>query len=245
MNNLLNTLLEEKEKLDKLYQMEEQHRKRIHENLDTLTIDQIKEMSLEDKILLRETFLLSIDDMKMREALYIEIRRGLIKENGAAIHYPFLNELTFLTKEQIYEFDGFVARMRNLNALYKDLAETEFNNTSQEVAEYDNTEYKTMELTDDQWKQIIDMLVEHKVGKCMLKISACASGDACWIDQTEYEKVRSGNASEEEKEELYDQIHENTCGYCEVSMCCEDLGYSNFMDEIKICGLIFRKDQKE
>ena len=32
------------------------------------------------------------------------------------------------------------------------------------------------------------------------------------------EKVRSGNASEEEKEELYDQIHENTCGYCEVSM---------------------------
>ena len=76
MNNLLNTLLEEKEKLDKLYQMEEQHRKRIHETLDTLTIDQIKEMSLEDKILLRETFLLSIDDMKMREALYIEIRRG-------------------------------------------------------------------------------------------------------------------------------------------------------------------------
>ena len=244
MNNLLNTLLEEKEKLDKLYQMEEQHRKKIHENLDTLTIDQIKEMSLEDKILLRKTFLLSIDDMKMREALYIEIRRGLIKENGAAIHYPFLNELTFLTKEQIYEFDGFVARMRNLNALYKDLAETEFNNTSQEVAEYDNTEYKAMELTDDQWKQIIDMLVEHKVGKCMLKISACASGDTCWIDQTEYEKVRSGNASEEEKEELYDQIHENTCGYCEVSMCCEDLGYSNFMDEIKICGLIFRKDQK-
>ncbi|MEQ2944977.1 hypothetical protein [Anaerostipes hadrus] len=245
MNNLLNTLLEEKEKLDKLYQMEEQHRKKIHENLDTLTIDQIKEMSLEDKILLRKTFLLSIDDMKMREALYIEIRRGLIKENGAAIHYPFLNELTFLTKEQIYEFDGFVARMRNLNALYKDLAETEFNNTSQEVAEYDNTEYKAMELTDDQWKQIIDMFVEHNVGKCMLKISACASGDACWIDQTEYEKVRSGNASEEEKEELYDQIHENTCGYCEVSMCCEDLGYSNFMDEIKICGLIFRKDQKE
>ena len=245
MNGLLNTLLEEKEKLDELYRIEEQHRKRIHENLDTLTIDQIKEMSLEDKILLRKTFLLSIDDMKMREALYIEIRRGLIKENGAAIHYPFLNELTFLTKEQIYEFDGFVARMRNLNALYKDLAETEFNNTSQEVAEYDNTEYKAMELTDDQWKQIIDMLVEHKVGKCMLKISACASGDTCCIDQTEYEKVRSGNASEEEKEELYDQIHENTCGYCEVSMCCEDLGYSNFMDEIKICGLIFRKDQKE
>lgn len=245
MNNLLNTLLEEKEKLDELYQMEEQHRKKIHENLDTLTIDQIKEMSLEDKILLRKTFLLSIDDMKMREALYIEIRRGLIKENGAAIHYPFLNELTFLTKEQIYEFDGFVARMRNLNALYKDLAETEFNNTSQEVAEYDNTEYKAMELTDNQWKQIIDMFVEHNVGKCMLKISACVSGDTCWIDQTEYEKVRSGNASEEEKEELYDQIHENTCGYCEVSMCCEDLGYSNFMDEIKICGLIFRKDQKE
>ena len=245
MNNLLNTLLEEKEKLDKLYQMEEQHRKKIHENLDTLTIDQIKEMSLEDKILLRKTFLLSIDDMKMREALYIEIRRGLIKENGAAIHYPFLNELTFLTKEQIYEFDGFVARMRNLNALYKDLAETEFNNTSQEVAEYDNTEYKSMELTEEQWKQIIDMFVEHNVGKCMLKISACDSGDPCWIDQTEYEKVRSGNASEEEKEELYDQIHENTCGYCEVSMCCEDLGYSNFMDEIKICGLIFRKDQKE
>ena len=49
-----------------------------------------------------------------------------------------------MTKEQIYEFDGFVARMRNLNALYKDLAETEFNNTSQEVAEYDNTEYKAM-----------------------------------------------------------------------------------------------------
>ena len=150
-----------------------------------------------------------------------------------------------MTKEQIYEFDGFVARMRNLNALYKDLAETEFNNTSQEVAEYDNTEYKSMELTEEQWKQIIDMFVEHNVGKCMLKISACASGDTCWIDQTEYEKVRSGNASEEEKEELYDQIHENTCGYCEVSMCCEDLGYSNFMDEIKICGLIFRKDQKE
>lgn len=135
--------------------------------------------------------------------------------------------------------------MRNLNALYKDLAETEFNNTSQEVAEYDNTEYKSMELTEEQWKQIIEMFVEHKIGKCMLKISACASGDTCWIDQTEYEKVRSGNASEEEKEELYDQIHENTCGYCEVSMCCEDLGYSNFMDEIKICGLIFRKDQKK
>ena len=223
--------------------MEEQHRKKIHENLDTLTIDQIKKMSLEDKILLRKTFLLSIDDMKMRKALYIEIRRGLIKENGAAIHYPFLNELTFLTKEQIYEFDGFVARMRNLNALYKDLAETEFNNTS--VAEYDNTEYKSMELTEEQWKQIIEMFVEHKIGKCMLKISACASGDTCWIDQTEYEKVRSGNASEEEKEELCDQIHENTCGYCEISMCCEDFDYSNFMDEIKICGLIFRKDQKE
>lgn len=245
MNDLLNILLEEKEKLDELYRIEEQHRKRIHENLDMLTIDKIKEMSLEDKTILKEKFGLSIDDMKMREALYIEIRRGLIKENGAAIHYPFLNELTFLTKEQIYEFDGFVARMRNLNALYKDLAETEFNNTSQEVAEYDNTEYKSMELTEEQWKQIIDMFVEHNVGKCMLKISACASGDTCWIDQTEYEKVRSGNASEEEKEELYDQIHENTCGYCEVSMCCEDLGYSNFMDEIKICGLIFRKDQKE
>ena len=81
MNGLLNTLLEEKEKLDELYRIEEQHRKRIHENLDTLTIDQIKEMSLEDKILLRKTFLLSIDDMKIIEALYIEIRRGLIKEN--------------------------------------------------------------------------------------------------------------------------------------------------------------------
>ena len=236
MNNLLNTLLEEKEKLDKLYQMEEQHRKRIHENLDTLTIDQIKEMSLEDKILLRETFLLSIDDMKMREALYIEIRRGLIKENGAAIHYPFLNELTFLTKEQIYEFDGFVARMRNLNALYKDLAETEFNNTSQEVAEYDNTEYKTMELTDDQWKQIIDMLVEHKVGKCMLKISACASGDTCWIDQTEYEKVRSGNASEEEKD--YASVIANApfhfykgectyCGHCKPCVANLDIAMIN------------------
>lgn len=32
MNDLLNTLLEEKEKLDELYRIEEQHRKRIHEN---------------------------------------------------------------------------------------------------------------------------------------------------------------------------------------------------------------------
>lgn len=245
MNNLLNTLLEEKEKLDKLYQMEEQHRKRIHENLDMLTIDKIKEMSLEDKTILKEKFGLSIDDMKMREALYIEVRRGLIEENGPASHYPFLKDLDFLTSEQIYEFDQFIERMRNLNVLYKDVAVTELDETLKAVAEYDNTKYKAMELTDDQWKQIIDMLVEHKIGKCMLKISACASGDTCWIDQTEYEKVRSGNASEEEKEELYDQIHENTCGYCEVSMCCEDLGYSNFMDEIKICGLIFQKDQKE
>ena len=75
MNNLLNTLLEEKEKLDKLYQMEEQHRKRIHENLDTLTIDQIKEMSLEDKILLRETFLLSIDDMNERSFIHRNPKR--------------------------------------------------------------------------------------------------------------------------------------------------------------------------
>ena len=30
MNGLLNTLLEEKEKLDELYQMEEQHRKKIY-----------------------------------------------------------------------------------------------------------------------------------------------------------------------------------------------------------------------
>ena len=56
---------------------------------------------------------------------------------------------------------------------------------------------------------------------------------------------RINELSEEEKEELYDQIYGNTCGYCEVSMCCEDLGHSNFMDEIKNCGLIFRKDQKE
>ena len=172
MNNLLNTLLEEKEKLDELYRIEEQHRKRIHENLDTLTIDQIKEMSLEDKILLRKTFLLSIDDMKMREALCIEIRRGFIKENGAAIHYPFLNELTFLTKEQIYEFDGFVARMRNLNALYKDLAETEFNNTSQEVAEYDNTEYKSIELTDDNKSNIFyyDVKIADSLEEFLIKI---------------------------------------------------------------------------
>ena len=245
MNDLLNILLEEKEKLDELYRIEEQHRKRIHENLDMLTIDKIKEMSLDDKTILKEKFGLSIDDMKMREALYIEVRRGLIEENGPASHYPFLKDLDFLTSEQIYEFDQFIERMRNLNVLYKDVAVTELDETLKAVAEYDNTKYKAMELTDDQWKQIIDMLVEHKIGKCMLKISACASGDTCWIDQTEYEKVRSGNASEEEKEELYDQIHENTCGYCEVSMCCEDLGYSNFMDEIKICGLIFQKDQKE
>lgn len=91
-----------------------------------------------------------------------------------------------------------------------------------------------MELTKDQWKQIVDMLAKHKVGKCMLKIAACSSGNTCWIDRTEYEKVRSGNASEEEKEELYDQIYGNTCGYCEVSMSCENLDYSNFIDLSRI-----------
>lgn len=242
MNNLLKELLKEKEKLDEICRIEEQQRKKIRKNLDTLTVIEIKEMSLQDKILLKEQFGFSIKDEKMREILYIEVRRGLIEEKGPATHYPFLKDLNFLTNEQIYELDKFIYQMKNLNALYKNVINGKLNDTLKETAEYENTEYKVMTLTDEQWKQIIDFLVKHKVGKCMLSIAICDSGDVCWIDREQYEKVKSGKASEDEKEELYDQIWGNTCGYCEISINCQDLEYCNFMKQIKICGFSFVKE---
>lgn len=78
--------------------------------------------------------------------------------------------------------------------------------------------------------------------KCMLHIAVNDCGDTCWIDRKQYEKVKSGKASEDEKEELYDQIWGNTCGYCEISTNCQDLEYCNFMKQIKICGFSFIKN---
>ena len=56
-----------------------------------------------------------------------------------------------------------------------------------------------MTLTDEKWKQIVDLLVQHKIGKCMLHIAVNDCGDTCWIDRKQYEKVKSGKASEDEK----------------------------------------------
>lgn len=138
--------------------------------------------------------------------------------------------------------DEFVNQMRNLNALTQSLANRKLNDTLKETAEYENIEYKEMTLTDEKWKQIVDLLVQHKIGKCMLHIAVNDCGDTCWIDRKQYEKVKSGKASEDEKEELYDQIWGNTCGYCEISTNCQDLEYCNFMKQIKICGFSFIKN---
>ena len=146
------------------------------------------------------------------------------------------------TKEQIYDLDEFVNQMRNLTALNQSLANRKLNDTLKETAEYENIEYKEMTLTDEKWKQIVDLLVQHKIGKCMLHIAINDCGDTCWIDRKQYEKVKSGKASEDEKEELYDQIWGNTCGYCEISTNCQDLEYCNFMKQIKICGFSFIKN---
>lgn len=150
--------------------------------------------------------------------------------------------LVFLTKEQIYDLDEFVNQMRNLNALNQSLTNRKLNDTLKETAEYENIEYKEMTLTDEKWKQIVDLLVQHKIGKCMLHIAINDCGDTCWIDRKQYEKVKSEKASEDEKEELYDQIWGNTCGYCEISTNCQDLEYCNFMKQIKICGFSFIKN---
>ena len=109
-------------------------------------------------------------DTKLVNLLHREIKNGLIKAKGPAIHYPFLKGLVFLTKEQIYDLDEFVNQMRNLNALTQSLANRKLNDTLKETAEYENIEYKEMTLTDEKWKQIVDLLVQHKIGKCMLHI---------------------------------------------------------------------------
>lgn len=51
MSEFIKTLFEEKEKLDEICHIEEQQRKKIQKHLDTLTDDQIREMSFEDKVL--------------------------------------------------------------------------------------------------------------------------------------------------------------------------------------------------
>lgn len=241
MSEFIKTLFEEKEKLDEICHIEEQQRKKIQKHLDTLTDDQIREMSFEDKVLLKEKYGFFIDT-KLVNLLHSEIKNGLIKAKGPAIHYPFLKGLVFLTKEQIYDLDEFVNQMRNLTALNQSLANRKLNDTLKETAEYENIEYKEMTLTDEKWKQIVDLLVQHKIGKCMLHIAINDCGDTCWIDRKQYEKVKSGKASEGEKEELYDQIWGNTCGYCEISTNCQDLEYCNFMKQIKICGFSFIKN---
>ena len=61
MSEFIKTLFEEKEKLDEICHIEEQQRKKIQKHLDTLTDDQIKEMSFEDKVLLKEKYGFFID----------------------------------------------------------------------------------------------------------------------------------------------------------------------------------------
>ena len=146
MSEFIKTLFEEKEKLDEICHIEEQQRKKIQKHLDTLTDDQIKEMSFEDKVLLKEKYGFFIDT-KLVNLLHREIKNGLIKAKGPAIHYPFLKGLVFLTKEQIYDLDEFVNQMRNLNALTQSLANRKLNDTLKETAEYENIEYKEMTLT--------------------------------------------------------------------------------------------------
>lgn len=63
----------------------------------------------------------------------------------------------------------------------------------------------------------------------------------CRTDGSISPRLFTGKASEDEKEELYDQIWGNTCGYCEISTNCQDLEYCNFMKQIKICGFSFIK----
>lgn len=116
MSEFIKTLFEETEKLDEICHIEEQQRKKIQKHLDTLTDDQIREMSFEDKVLLKEKYGFFIDT-KLVNLLHREIKNGLIKAKGPAIHYPFLKGLVFLTKEQIYDLDEFVNQMRNLTAL--------------------------------------------------------------------------------------------------------------------------------
>ena len=53
MSEFIKTLFEEKEKLDEICHIEEQQRKKIQKHLDTLTDDQVREMSFEDKVLLK------------------------------------------------------------------------------------------------------------------------------------------------------------------------------------------------
>lgn len=163
MSEFIKTLFEEKEKLDEICHIEEQQRKKIQKHLDTLTDDQIKEMSFEDKVLLKEKYGFFIDT-KLVNLLHREIKNGLIKAKGPAIHYPFLKGLVFLTKEQIYDLDEFVNQMRNLNALTQSLANRKLNDTLKETAEYENIEYKEMTLTDEKWKQISEILL-HNVNK--------------------------------------------------------------------------------
>lgn len=243
MSEFIKTLFEEKEKLDEICHIEEQQRKKIQKHLDTLTDDQVREMSFEDKVLLKEKYGFFIDT-KLVNLLHREIKNGLIKAKGPAIHYPFLKGLVFLTKEQIYDLDEFVNQMRNLNALTQSLANRKLNDTLKETAEYENIEYKEMTLTDEKWKQIVDLLVQHKIGKCMLHIAVNDCGDTCWIDRKQYEKVKSGKASEDEKEELYDQIWGNTCGYCEISTNCQDLEYCNFMKQTKNLESVVSEDSE-
>ena len=56
MSEFIKTLFEEKEKLDEICHIEEQQRKKIQKHLDTLTDDQVREMSFEDKVLLKEKY---------------------------------------------------------------------------------------------------------------------------------------------------------------------------------------------
>ena len=109
--------MKKKEKLDEICHIEEQQRKKIQKHLDTLTDDQIGKMSFEDKVLLKRKNMDFFIDTKLVNLLHREIKNGLIKAKGPAIHYPFLKGLVFLTKEQIYDLDEFVNQMRNLNAL--------------------------------------------------------------------------------------------------------------------------------
>ena len=73
MSEFIKTLFEEKEKLDEICHIEEQQRKKIQKHLDTLTDDQIREMSFEDKVLLKEKYGFFIDT-KLVNLLHREIK---------------------------------------------------------------------------------------------------------------------------------------------------------------------------
>lgn len=157
MSEFIKTLFEEKEKLDEICHIEEQQRKKIQKHLDTLTDDQIKEMSFEDKVLLKEKYGFFIDT-KLVNLLHREIKNGLIKAKGPAIHYPFLKGLVFLTKEQIYDLDEFVNQMRNLNALTQSLANRKLNDTLKETAEYENVNYLSHAVQKFLWKWLLTVV---------------------------------------------------------------------------------------